>query len=71
MKLLIKIMKTFETKNMKDYHDLYLKCGVLLLLDVPENFRTESINSFALDPVRYLSSLNYSWDVTLRFRDVS
>ena len=71
MKLLIKIMRTFETKNMKDYHDLYLKCDVLLLLDVPENFRTESINSFALDPVHYLSSLSYSWDVTLRFRDVS
>ena len=27
-----------EMKAMKDYHDLYLKCDILLLPDVFENF---------------------------------
>ena len=26
----LKVWKKFETKTMKDYHDLYLKCDVLL-----------------------------------------
>ena len=30
-------------KTMKDYHNLYLKCDVLLLTDVPEKFRNNLI----------------------------
>ena len=30
-------------KTMKDYHNLYLKCDVLLLTDVPEKFRNKLI----------------------------
>ena len=34
------VCKKFEMKTMKDYHDLYLKCDVLLLLaDMFEKFR--------------------------------
>ena len=33
----------FEMKAMKDYHDLHLKCGVLLLADVFEKFRNNSL----------------------------
>ena len=30
-------------KMMKDYHDLYLKCDVLLLADVLEKFKNNSL----------------------------
>ena len=58
-------------KNMKDYYGFYLKCDVLFLAVVFENFRTESINSFELDSVNYLSTPGCSWDVMLRFIGVS
>ena len=49
MNMLLKFVKDLEIKNMKFYHDLYLKY-VLKLINVFENFRNESINSFELDP---------------------
>ena len=38
-------------KTMKDYHDLYLKCNVLLLADVFEKFRNNSLKIYGLCPV--------------------
>ena len=32
------VWNKFEMKTMKDYHDLYLKCDVLLLADVFKKF---------------------------------
>ena len=33
-------------KTMKDYHDLYLESDALLLADVPEKFRNNSLKFF-------------------------
>ena len=41
---------------MKDYHDDYLKCDVLLLADVFENFRNYSLKNYWLFLDRYLSA---------------
>ena len=35
---------------MKDYHDLYLKCDFLLLADVFETFRYNSLKNYGLCP---------------------
>ena len=35
-------------KTMKDYHDLYLPCDVLLLADVFEKFRDFSLKNYGL-----------------------
>ena len=48
-----------------DYHLLYLKCDVLLLADVFENFRKTCINYYSLDPANYISSPGLSWDAML------
>ena len=58
-------------KNTKDCYGFYLKCDVLFLAVVFENFRNESINSFELDSVHYLSTPGCSWDAMLRFMGVS
>ena len=44
----LNVWKKFEMKTMKDYHDLYLKCDVLLLADVFEKFRNNSLKNYGL-----------------------
>ena len=46
-------------KLMKDYHDLYLKCDVLLSADVFDKFRNNSLNNCGLCPSHYLIALTY------------
>ena len=50
---------------MKDYDDFYLKCDVLLLPDVFEKFRDNSLNNYGLNPSHYLSAPALSWDAVL------
>ena len=45
---------------MKDYHDLYLKCDILLLADAFEKFRKNSLKNYALSPSNYLSAPGFS-----------
>ena len=35
----LKVWSTFQMKTMKDYHNLYLKCDVLFLIDVFKNLK--------------------------------
>ena len=57
-------------KTVKDYHDLYLNCGVLLLTDVFEKFRNKSLNNCRLCPSHYLSAPSLSWDAILNMTKV-
>ena len=49
------VWKKIERKTMKDYHDLYLKCDVLLLADVFKKYRNNSSKNYGLCPSHYLS----------------
>ena len=61
-----KVWKTFNCKNMGDYHDLYLKTDVLLLCDVFEEFRNVCLENYELDPAWYFTSPGLAWDASLK-----
>ena len=49
-------------KTMKDYHDLFLKWDVLLLVDVFEKFRNDTFKNYGLCLSHYLRAPGLSWD---------
>ena len=61
-----KIWNKFKMKNMRDYHDHYLKRDVLLLADVFERFISTCLKYYKLDPCHYFSSPGLSWDAILK-----
>ena len=62
----LNVWNKFEMKTMKYYHDLYLKCDVLLLADVSEKFRNNSLKNYGLCPSHFLSAPGLSWDAMLK-----
>ena len=51
-----KVWNKFEMKTMKNYHDLDLKCDVLLLADVFQKFRNNSLKNCGLCRSHYLNA---------------
>ena len=51
--LVLKVCDRIQKKTMKDYHDLYLKCDVLLFADMFEKFRNSSLKYYGLCPSHY------------------
>ena len=49
-------MKSFERKNLGEYHDLYIESDTLLLADVFEIFRDKYIEIYELDPAHFFLS---------------
>ena len=64
------VWNTFNLKNMGEYHDLYLKSDILLLVDVFENFRKTYLEYYKLDPCHYFTSPGLSWDAMLKMTDI-
>ena len=53
---------------MKDDLELYLKCDVLLLADVLENFRNKNLTNKC--PSHYLCGPGLSWDAMLKMKKI-
>ena len=62
----LNVWNEYDMETMKDYHNLYLKCDVLLLADVFEKFRNNSLKNYGLYPSHYLSAPGLSWDAMLK-----
>ena len=57
-------------KNMKSYHDLYLKCDALLLANVFEKFRNRCLENYSLYPSHFLERTSLCWDTMLSMTKV-
>ena len=59
-------------KTVKDYHDLCLKCIILLFVDIFEKFRNNSLKNCGLCRSHYLSALAGlpCWDAMLNIARV-
>ena len=64
------VLNKSEMKTMKYYHDLYLKSGILLFVDVLEKFRNNNIKNYGLFPSHYLSAPSLSWNAMLNMAKV-
>ena len=62
-----KVWNEFECKTMRNYHDLYLKTDVLLLVDVMENYRDVCLKNYGLDPPLWCyTAPGLAWDAALK-----
>ena len=52
----LNVWKKIEMNTIKDDHKLYLKCHVLLLADVFDTFRNNSLMNYGLYSSHYLSA---------------
>ena len=58
------VWDTFSCTSLGDYHDLYLKTDVMLLVDVFE-FRMTAMDTYG-EPAHYYTLPGYSWDSLLK-----
>lgn len=62
----INVWKVFNTKNIGEYHDLYVRCDVSQLSDVFESFRVLCLERYGLDPSYYVSLPSFAFDAMLK-----
>ena len=59
-----RVCKDFEMKRLREYHNLYVQCDTLLLVDVYENFRKMSLEIYKFKPIKFLSAPELAWQAT-------
>lgn len=63
------VWRCFQIKNMGCYHDLYLKCDVLQLGCVFEEFRNESMKNYGIDPAHHFTGPGLAWSAALKMTE--
>lgn len=66
LKFAHKVFRHFKCKNIKEYHNLYLKVDTVLLHDVFNNFREKYYEEYGLDPVYYISASQFANAASLK-----
>ena len=70
-KLAEEIWEVFDMKCMKDYMEIYCMCDTLLLAEIFEAFRHESVNNFEIDPSHFISVPGFAYSAFLKETKVS
>ena len=65
------VWTAFECESVSDYHDIYLKCDLLLLTDFFERFRATCLAHYSFGSVHYYTATGLAWDASLRMTHVS
>ena len=60
------VCKDFEINTLGDFHDLYVQSDALLSADVFENFRNRCLETYELDPTKFLSAPGLAWQEVLK-----
>ena len=60
------VWQSFNVQDLGEYSDLYLKTDVILLAEVFENYRSNCLQAYELDPAYYYTTPGLSWDVMLK-----
>ena len=66
----LNVYDKLKCKRFRDYHMTYLKCDVLLLADVFENFRKTCNSYYGLDPANYITAPGLAWDAMLKMTGI-
>ena len=56
----------FEVRNIGDYHGLYLRTDVVLLVNVFQAFRDTCLKHYSLDPAHFYMALGLAWKACLK-----
>ena len=61
---------TLNVRDLGHYSDIYLMTDVLLLADVFENFRDNSMQAYQLDAAHFYTTPGFTWDAMLKFTGI-
>ena len=64
--LATEVWKTFKMKSMREYMETYCMCDTLILGEVFEMFRMESIVNFGMDPTHFISLPGFAFKAFLK-----
>lgn len=64
------VFKSFNMRNLKDYHNLYVKTDTLLLADVFEKFRGLCLTNYKIDPCHVYTAPGLAWQACLKMTKV-
>ena len=65
-----RVFKSFNDKNLGDFHDLYVQSDVLLIADVFENFRYQRLKTYDLDIANFLTLPSLAWKACLKVTNI-
>ena len=60
------VWQEFGIRNMGEYHDLYLRTDVILLVNVFESFRRVCLENYGLDPSHFYTVPGLAWKACLK-----